>query len=99
LYAREKQLFSIEEAVRRMTSLPAATFGLHDRGQIKEGFYADLVVFDSERIIDTATYDSPLSSPEGIYSVIINGSQVIDQNRLTKSLPGMVIRRRDGAAR
>ncbi|MDX6443910.1 MAG: N-acyl-D-amino-acid deacylase [Blastocatellia bacterium] len=99
LYAREKQLFSIEEAVRRMTSLPAATFGLHDRGQIKEGFYADLVVFDSERIIDTATYDKPLSNPEGIYTVIINGSQVIDKNRLTKSLPGMVIRSSDGPAR
>jgi N-acyl-D-amino-acid deacylase len=99
LYAREKQLFSIEEAVRRMTSLPAATFGFHDRGQIKKGFYADLVVFDKDRVIDTATYDKPLSSPQGIYFVLINGSLVLNKSRLTKSLPGMVIRRSNRSAR
>jgi N-acyl-D-aspartate/D-glutamate deacylase len=93
LYARQKHLFSIEEGVRRMTSLPAATFGLRDRGQIREGFFADLVVFDKDRIIDTATYDKPLSSPEGIYYVIVNGSLVFDGHGFTKSLPGMVIRR------
>lgn len=93
LYVREKQLFSIEEAVRRMTSLPAATFGLLDRGQIKEGFYADLVVFDRERIIDTATYDKPLTSPEGLDDVIVNGSLVFNGRGITKSLPGMIVRR------
>lgn len=90
--ARQQNLFSIEEAIRRMTSLPAATFGLIDRGQIKEGFYADLVVFDRDRIIDTATYDKPLSTPEGIYYVVVNGSLVSSGNSLTKLLPGMAIR-------
>ena len=91
-YAREKHLFTLEEAVRRMTSLPAATFGLKDRGQIREGAWADLVVFDRNRVLDSATYDQPLSNPEGIYYVIVNGSLVLDKGRLTNSLPGLVIR-------
>jgi N-acyl-D-amino-acid deacylase len=93
VYGREKQLFSIQEAVRRMTSLPAETFGLRQRGQIREGFYADLVVFDKNRIIDTATYERPLSSPEGIYYVLVNGSIVFNGRGFTKSFPGMVLRR------
>lgn len=92
LYAREKGLFSIEEAIRRMTSLPATTFGLKDRGQIKQGYWADLVVFDRNRILDTATYEKPLSIPEGIYCVIVNGSIVLDHGVVTKSVPGMAIR-------
>jgi N-acyl-D-amino-acid deacylase len=92
VYAREKHLFSIEEAVRRMTSLPAETFGLKDRGQIREGSWADLVIFDRDRVIDTSTYDHPLSIPEGIYYVIVNGSLVLDEGRITKPLPGMTIR-------
>jgi N-acyl-D-amino-acid deacylase len=91
-YARDAHLFSMEEAVRRMTSLPARTFGLSDRGQIQQGFWGDLVLFDRGRILDMATYDQPLSSPEGIYYVIINGSLVLDKGRLTTSLPGAVIR-------
>jgi N-acyl-D-amino-acid deacylase len=92
-YGREKQLFSIPEAVRRMTSLPAETFGLRERGQIKEGYFADLVLFDKDRIIDTATYERPLSSPEGIYYVLVNGSLVLDGRGFTKSSPGMILRR------
>lgn len=93
LYAREKRLFSIEEAIRRMTSLPATTFGLKDRGQIKEGYWADLVVFDRNRILDTATYEKPLSTPEGIDYVIVNGAIVLDHGAVTKAVPGMPIRR------
>lgn len=92
VYAREKHLFALEEGVRRMTSLPAATFGLKDRGRIREGAWADLVVFDRNRIHDTATYDQPLSYPEGIYYVIVNGSVVLDKGRITMSVPGAVIR-------
>lgn len=94
VYSREKQLFSIQEAVRRMTSLPAETFGLRERGQIKDGYFADLVVFDKNRIIDTATYESPLSSPVGISYVLVNGSIVFNGRGFTKSFPGMVLRRR-----
>jgi N-acyl-D-amino-acid deacylase len=93
VYARQKHLFSIEEAVRRMTSLPAETFGLKDRGQIRPGFWADLLVFDRDRVVDTSTYDKPLSNPEGIYYVVVNGSLVLDNGRITKDEPGIGIRR------
>lgn len=94
VYGREKQLFSIQEAVRRMTSLPAKTFRIRERGQIKEGYYADLVLFDKDRIIDTSTYEHPLSSPEGVSYVLVNGSIVFNGRGFTKSFPGMVLRRR-----
>jgi N-acyl-D-amino-acid deacylase len=92
VYAREKSLFNVEEAVRRMTSLPAATFGLKARGLIRENNWADLVIFDKNKILDTATFEKPFSIPEGISYVIVNGSIVLDQKLLTKSLPGAVIR-------
>jgi N-acyl-D-amino-acid deacylase len=93
VYAREQHLFSIEEAIRRMTSLPAETFGLKDRGQISPGYWADLVVFDANRILDTATYEKPMSNPIGIEYVIVNGSIVVDRGVITPQLPGMVLRR------
>ena len=75
-----------------MTSLPAATFGLAGRGLIHENNWADLVIFDRNKILDTATFEKPLSQPEGIRYVIVNGSIVMDQENLTKSLPGMALR-------
>lgn len=92
VYARNKNLLSLEEAVRRMTSLPAETFGLNERGLIHENNWADLVIFDRTKILDTATFEKPLSPPEGIRYVIVNGSIVLDQENLTKSLPGMALR-------
>jgi N-acyl-D-amino-acid deacylase len=92
VYVREKNLFSIEEAIRRMTWLPATTFGLTERGLIRENNWADLVIFDRNRILDTATFETPLSQPEGFRYVIVNGSIVMDQGNLTKSLPGMALR-------
>ena len=96
VYAREKNLFTIEEAVRRMTSLPAATFGLKDRGTIRENSWADLVVFDRNKILDTATFEKPFSIPEGIQYVIVNGAIVLDRAHLTKATPGMALRREAG---
>ena len=93
VYAREKNLFSFEEAVRRMTSLPAKTFGLRDRGLIKENKWADLVIFDRNRILDTATFEKPFSFPVGVEYVIVNGSIVLDHHQFSKSLPGIAIRR------
>lgn len=93
LYAREKSLFSLEEAVRRMTSLPAKTFGLKERGLIKENYWADLVIFDRNKILDTATFEKPFSLPVGVEHVIVNGSLVLDHQQLSKSLPGSAIRR------
>lgn len=94
VYARDKQILSLPEAVRRITSLPAETFGLRERGRIKEGYYADLVVFDRNRIADKATYDHPLRNPEGIHYVFVNGSMVLSGRGFTKSYPGMVLRRK-----
>jgi N-acyl-D-amino-acid deacylase len=92
-YGREKGLFSLEEAVRRMTSLPAETFGIKDRGLIRENNWADLIIFDRTRIIDTATFDRPFSPPRGVEYVIVNGSIVLDREQISNLLPGTAIRR------
>ena len=72
-YGREKRLFRLEEAVRKMTSLPAQKFKLTDRGRVEEGMFADLVLFDSDKIIDVATYEEPCRPAIGIHSVWVNG--------------------------
>jgi len=72
-YARDEKLFSLEEAVRKMTGLPAQKFGLNDRGLVREGYAADLVVFDPKEIIDTATFAKPIAPAKGIDAVIVNG--------------------------
>jgi len=72
-YGREQKLFSISDAIRRMTSMPAQRFGLTDRGMIREGYYADLVLFDPETIIDTATFSDPIRPAKGIEGVWVNG--------------------------
>jgi N-acyl-D-amino-acid deacylase len=92
-YARELGLMSVEEAVRRMTSLPAATFGFADRGVIRPGAFADLVVFDAGRIIDRATYVEPKRPAEGIELVMVNGVPVCRQGAPTGERPGRIIRR------
>jgi N-acyl-D-aspartate/D-glutamate deacylase len=89
---REKPLFSIEEAVRKVTSFPASILGLRDRGQIREDFWADLVVFDPETISDKSTYDDPEQYPEGISYVIVNGEVVVEKGKATSNLPGKVLR-------
>jgi N-acyl-D-amino-acid deacylase len=74
-YARDRGLFPIQEAVRKMTSLPASVFGLQDRGQVREGGFADLVLFDPARVRDRATYEEPRLPAEGIARVFVNGGQ------------------------
>jgi N-acyl-D-amino-acid deacylase len=93
VYCREKNLFTLEEAVRRMTSLPAKTFGLKDRGLIKENNWADLVLFDRNKISDTATFEKPFSFPVGVEYVIVNGAIVLDHHQFSKSLPGVPLPR------
>jgi len=73
--------------------LPAKTFGLKDRGLIKENNWADLVIFDRNRILDTATFEKPFSLPVGVEYVIVNGSIVLDHHQFSKSLPGIPVRR------
>jgi N-acyl-D-amino-acid deacylase len=91
-YVRELQLISLEDAVRKMTSLPAQTFGFRDRGLIREGFAADMVIFDEKTIIDRATFDKPHQFPVGISKVIVNGQLVFADGQMTEARPGVALR-------
>src|SRR5258707_4230835 len=93
-YARDLKLFSVEEAVRKMTSLPARRMRLSDRGVLRPGMAADVTVFDPATIRDLATYERPLRYPEGVEYVIVNGKVVLDAGRLTDERPGRPLLRR-----
>jgi N-acyl-D-amino-acid deacylase len=92
-YVRESRLLTIENAIRKMTSLPAQKLGLQDRGLIKEGMYADIVVFDPEKVTDKATFADPHQYAEGIQYVIVNGKTVVEKGKHTGSLSGRVLRK------
>ena len=92
-YVREEKALSLEDAVRKVTSMPAGKLGLADRGLVKEGFWADIVVFDPDKVIDRATYDDPHQYPEGISCVIVNGQVVVERGTLTGARPGKVLKR------
>jgi N-acyl-D-amino-acid deacylase len=91
-FVRSRRIYSVEEAIRRMTSLPADLFGLAGRGRIAPGAWADLVVFDPERIADRATYERPFVAPEGIRDCFVNGTPVIRDGSYTGARPGRVLR-------
>lgn len=92
-YVREEGVLTLEDAVRRMTSFPAQRLGLTDRGLLKEGMWADIVVFDAGRVIDKATFLEPHRFPEGILHVLVNGRLVVENERQTQALPGKILRR------
>jgi len=92
-YVREQGLLTWEEAIYKMTGLPADRLRLRDRGVVREGAFADLVVFDPQTIADTATYDDPHRYPEGIRHVLVNGRFVVQEGRQTEERPGRVLRR------
>lgn len=92
-YCRERGIFNLETAVRKMTSMPADQAGLNDRGRIARGKKADLVVFDAASVRDTATFDEPQSFPEGITHVLVNGAFVVESGASTAARPGRVLRR------
>ncbi|QQS34272.1 MAG: D-aminoacylase [Acidobacteriota bacterium] len=94
LLAREKKWLSIEEAVRKSSAMPAARLGLKDRGLIKKGMAADLVLFDPKTVIDRATFAEPQLFSEGIEKVFVNGELVWDGEKVTGALPGTILRRR-----
>ncbi|MFV0476121.1 MAG: N-acyl-D-amino-acid deacylase family protein, partial [Pikeienuella sp.] len=93
-YARELKLFSLEEAVRKMTGLTATEFGFPDRGFIRAGGFADIAIFDAERIEDRATFEDPKQMAAGIEIVIVNGRIVWEDGAPAGARPGMVIRRK-----
>lgn len=92
-YVREENLISLEEAVRRLTSLPAANLGLAKRGALQAGNYADVVVFDADKVIDHATFEQPHQFSAGVVHVFVNGTQVLKDGEHTGALPGKVVRR------
>ena len=92
-FVRDQGQMPLHEAVRKMTSYPAQRFGMLDRGILRDGMAADIVVFDAERVRSMATYEEPRRFPEGIEFVIVNGEVVVDRGRHTGVLPGRVLRR------
>jgi N-acyl-D-aspartate/D-glutamate deacylase len=92
VYVRELKVLRLEDAVRKMTSLNAARVGIQDRGLLRAGNFADLTLFDPERVIDRATYEKPFQYGEGIPYVIVNGKVVIDQGKHTGARPGRALR-------
>lgn len=95
-YSRDLGLFSLEEAVYRMTGVPARVFGLADRGAVRAGAFADIVLFDPDRVADEADFNAPTRPARGIYQVIVNGKQVWRGGEWTGAKPGRVLRRARG---
>lgn len=94
LYVREKKMVSLEEAVRKMTSLPAQTFGLWERGLLRPGLAADIVIFNDKTISDRASYQRPKQYADGIDYVLVNGQVVIEKGQHNGTKPGRILRRR-----
>ncbi|MCD6377994.1 MAG: D-aminoacylase [Planctomycetes bacterium] len=92
-YAREEKLFTLEQAIQKMTSLSAQKIGIPDRGVLKENAYADIVVFDPETVRDKATFENPHQYPAGIEFVILNGQVVVENGQYNGKLAGKTLRR------
>jgi N-acyl-D-amino-acid deacylase len=95
-FVREKKRMTLAEAVRKITSAPARILGLRERGLLREGFWADIVLLDPETIADRATYQDPRQYPAGIPYVFVNGQPVVENGQYTGSLPGQVLRKGAG---
>jgi N-acyl-D-aspartate/D-glutamate deacylase len=92
VYARDERLLSLPQAVHKMTGFPARRLGLRDRGVIRVGAKADIVIFDPRTVGDVATYEDPHRYPRGIEHVLVNGSFVVRDGEHTGSLPGTLLR-------
>jgi N-acyl-D-amino-acid deacylase len=92
-YVRDRHVLALEEAVRRMTSLAAASMGFTDRGVVRPGMAADLVLFDAATVADRATVKEPRASSEGVKTVWVNGVMVYDNGKTTMRFPGQIVRR------
>lgn len=99
VYVRDRGMLTLAEAVRKMTSLPAATLNLADRGRVAEGLVADIVIFDPARVADQATFVNPHQYPAGIPWVLVNGQIAVEEGRFTGRRAGAVLRRRPGRSR
>lgn len=92
-YVLDGGLMTLQEGIRKITSMPASRIGLQDRGLLREGFRADITVFDPDKIRDRATFEDPHRFPEGIPYVLVNGEIVVEEGRLDDARPGMILRR------
>ena len=90
-YVHELNVITLEDAIRKMTSLPAQTFGLRGRGLLKNGFAADIVIFDENSVADKATFENPHQYAEGFMAVIVNGEIVFDGIKMTEAMPGRAL--------
>ena len=91
-YVRDEQIISIEEAVRKLTSLPASNLKIKKRGSLIKGFFADLAIFNPETIQDHATFTDPHQLSNGMIHVLVNGKQVLENGDHTGAMPGRVVR-------
>ncbi len=91
-YVRDEKIITLEEAIRKLTSLPAGNLKIKDRGQLKEGYFADIVVFDPEKIQDHATFENPHRYATGVRHVFVNGQQVLKDGEHTGATPGRIVR-------
>jgi N-acyl-D-amino-acid deacylase len=91
-YVGKRHVLRLEDAIRRMTSLPARTFGFQDRGMVREGYAADLVMFDPRQVQDEATFEKPHQYSKGFDLVLVNGVPVVEDGRPTGARPGSVLR-------
>ena len=91
-YVRDENIISLEEAIRKLTNLPAENLKINKRGLLKEGYYADIVVFDPEKIQDHATFEEPHQYATGVSHVFVNGQQVLKDGEHTGATPGRIVR-------
>ena len=91
-YVRDEKVMPLEEAIRKMTSAVADRLSIRDRGQLREGFWADVVIFDPMTIADRATYEKPHQRSVGITDVFVNGIKVVHEGRHTGAKPGLIVR-------
>ena len=92
-YVREQHVITLEDAVRKMTAFPAQRLGLADRGLLRVGMKADLVVFDPATVKDRATFEQPHQYTDGVWAVIVNGEVAFENGAMTSARPGRVLRR------
>ncbi|MDZ7320000.1 MAG: amidohydrolase family protein, partial [candidate division KSB1 bacterium] len=93
-YVRDEKVIPLEEAIRKLTSLPARNLGLTRRGALQVGYFADVVVFDPAKIQDHATFENPQQYATGVIHVFVNGMQVLKNGEHTGAMPGRVVRGR-----
>jgi N-acyl-D-amino-acid deacylase len=91
-YVRDEKIITLQEAVRRLSSLPAHNLKIRERGELHPGYFADVVIFDPAKITDNATFEKPQQYATGVVHVFVNGTQVIRNGEHTGAKPGQVVR-------